>query len=62
MEGKCELISEGETLSLVTSGPGEEDKDSVIYVIPLFGNESLFQSSCPNNSDQVCYKYARIRI
>ena len=53
MEEKCELLSERETLSLVTS-VADEEKDSVIYVIPLFGNETLFQSSCPSNSDQVC--------
>ena len=43
MEEKCKIISEGETLSLVTSGSGA-DKDTIIYVIPFEGNETLFQS------------------
>ena len=43
MEEKCKIISEGETLSLVTSGSGG-DKDTIIYVIPFEGNETLFQS------------------
>jgi hypothetical protein len=57
MEEKCNMISDSETLSLVTSGSGEE-KDTIIYVIPFEGNETLFQSDRTLN--QVCHFIQKI--
>jgi len=57
MDEKCKMISDSETLSLVTSGSGEE-KDTIIYVIPFEGNETLFQSDRTLN--QVCHFIQKI--